>query len=157
MKRIALLAMSIALGSALQAQEQMGGHFIENWDLDGDGAVTLAEATERRGDIFLTFDADEDGVISAEEYTLFDEARAHDMEGIPQGGGHGGQPMKRAEQGLRREFNDNNGDGQVSHEEFVGNTPAWFAQIDRNGDGTVDSADFGPGMGMGKGHGKTSN
>lgn len=145
MKRIAILAAAIALGTAAGAQQQYGGHFIENWDADGDGQVTLAEATERRGDIFLTFDADEDGFISAEEYVYFDEARANDMEGIERGPGHGGQPMKRAEVGMQLAFNDVDGDGKVSRDEFLGKTPEWFAMIDRTGDGVVNDGDFGRG------------
>ncbi|SFL62012.1 hypothetical protein [Shimia aestuarii] len=68
------LFISVVLISATLANAEPGGpgaHFVENWDLNGDGHVTLAEATERRADIFLTFDADENGVLDAEEHDLF--------------------------------------------------------------------------------------
>lgn len=34
----------------------------------------LSEAPERRGDVFLTFDATENGILTTEEHDLFDEA-----------------------------------------------------------------------------------
>lgn len=123
----------------LPALAQPGAHFVENWDLDEDGQVTLAEATERRSDIFLSFDADDNGTIDAEEYKMFDEARAADMEGQ---GNHANSPMKNAEAGMHLTYNDVDGDGAVSREEFLGRAPDWFADMDHNGDGVITVADF---------------
>lgn len=153
MKRILLLTVAIALGSAAAYAQQgnPGAHFLENWDTNEDGQVTLAEATERRGDIFLTFDEDDNGVLSASGYATFDEARANDHANLEQGGqgrgagqGQGGVQI-RAEQGLTLEFNDINGDGQVSRDEFMARTADWFATMDRNGDGIITTAGFGRG------------
>lgn len=67
MKTFLTAGAALALTSAMAlAAGVPGEHFVENWDLDGDGIVTLAEAQERRGDVFTTFDADEDGKLSAE-------------------------------------------------------------------------------------------
>lgn len=150
MKRILLLTAAIALGTAAYAQQgNPGGHFIENWDTNEDGQVTLIEATERRSDIFLTFDEDDDGFLSSSDYAMFDEARANDRasmkeagqgQGRGQGHGQGGEG-----QGMTMDFNDVNGDGQVSRDEFMARTEDWYAQMDRNGDGTVTTADFGRG------------
>ena len=126
---------------AALAQETPGSHFIENWDLDGNGSVSSEEITERRGDIFVMFDQDENGMLSGEEYVLFDETRAADMENNAGGHGKGGGRMQ---EGLTLAFNDINTEGNVSKEEFVSNSAAWVAQIDRNGDGMITSADFGP-------------
>ena len=115
-----------------------GSHFIENWDLDGDGQVTLAEAQERRGDVFYSFDADEDGYIDGEEYKFFDQARKNDMEGQ---GGHGNGAMKNAEGGMHLAYNDTDGDGRVSQAEFSDRTATWVTQMDRIGDGVIRSAD----------------
>ena len=151
MKRILLLTAAIALGSTAYAQQgNPGGHFIENWDMDEDGQVTLAEATERRGDIFTTFDENDDGFLSESDYAMFDEARANDHATMQQGGqghgqGRGGQDHEG--QGMMMEFNDINGDGQVSREEFMARTPSWYATMDRNGDGTITTDDFGRGRG----------
>ncbi|WP_137703048.1 EF-hand domain-containing protein [Marimonas lutisalis] len=137
-------ALALTATLALAQQGTPGAHFIDAWDLDGDGQVSLAEATERRGDVFAAFDADEDGVLSPEEHDLFDEARANDMRdhGI---GGSGGGPGNRHNPAncMLREVTDADGDGQVTREEFMQAVPAWYAVIDRNGDGTVTAQDFG--------------
>lgn len=147
MKRILLLSAAIALGTAAIAQQgNPGGHFIENWDMNEDGQVTLVEATERRGDIFITFDEDDDGFLSASDYAMFDEARANDHANDGQGQGRGrGHGQDREGQGMTMDFNDVNGDGQVSRDEFMARTKDWYAQMDRNGDGTITTADFGRG------------
>ncbi len=121
-----------------------GAHFVENWDLDGDGKVTLAEATERRGDVFFTFDADGDGVLNGEEHDLFDEARAMDMaeNGVGGGKGHGSGGRNPAN-GMLRAHTDADKDGLVTREEFLAAVPAWVEMMDRDGDGVVTTADFG--------------
>ncbi len=141
---------SITLGAALIlatvgsciAAEGPGAHFIENWDLNGDGAVTAEEARERRGNVFASFDANDDGFLDAEEYVLFDEARAQDQaENEPKGLGKG---ARNPANGMRLEVNDTDGDGKVSEAEFLDNSASWIEMIDRNGDGVVTVADFGP-------------
>lgn len=141
---------SITLGAALIlatvgsciAAEGPGAHFIENWDLNGDGAVTAEEARERRGNVFASFDANDDGFLDAEEYVLFDEARAQDQaENEPKGMGKG---ARNPANGMRLEVNDTDGDGKVSEAEFLDNAASWIEMIDRNGDGVVTVADFGP-------------
>ncbi|MBO6858248.1 EF-hand domain-containing protein [Roseibium sp.] len=141
---------SITLGAALIlatvgsciAAEGPGAHFIENWDLNGDGAVTAEEARERRGNVFASFDANDDGFLDAEEYVLFDEARAQDQaENEPKGMGKG---ARNPANGMRLEVNDTDGDGKVSEVEFLDNAASWIKMIDRNGDGIVTVADFGP-------------
>ena len=142
MTKLTVIAMCAALiPLAALAQETPGSHFIENWDLDGNGSVSSEKITERRGDIFFMFDQDEDGMLSAEEYVLFDETRAADMENNAGDHGNGGGRMQ---EGLTLIFNDIDTDGRVSKEEFLSNSAAWVAQIDRNGDGMITSADFGP-------------
>ncbi|NDW53131.1 EF-hand domain-containing protein [Aliiroseovarius sp. PrR006] len=146
------------------AQNQPGAHFIEMWDLDENGSVSIEEARERRGDIFHTFDADDDGVLSAEDYVLFDEAREADMKehGIGQGGGQGqgkgqgqgqgkgqgkgkrqGMGEHSAAMSMTRENADLDGDGQVTREEFLAGVDLWFPKQDRNGDGVISQEDFG--------------
>jgi hypothetical protein len=140
MKRTALtLALSLLAAPACAQTQQPGGHFIENWDLDGDGAVSLDEITTRRGDVFLTFDADENGALDAGEYGYFDEARANDME---DNAGHG-NGLRRASEGMTLQFNDTDGNGEVSRDEFLSHSGDWLDMLDRNGDGSVTPADFG--------------
>ena len=142
MKKYTLMAAFVALAVPAIAQtQQPGAHFIENWDVDQSGTVGLEDITSRRGDVFLSFDADENGSLDAEEYVYFDEARAYDMEA---NGGHGnGTGMQRAQEGMTLAFNDLDGSGDVSREEFLARSADWLALLDRNGDNEVSSADFG--------------
>ncbi|MFT7596366.1 MAG: Ca2+-binding EF-hand superfamily protein [Paracoccaceae bacterium] len=127
--------------SAYAQQGQPGAHFIENWDMNGDSQVTLAEAQEKRGDLFYMFDSDENGLLNASEYDLFDETRRTDMD--TNAGGHKKGAMKGVDKAMMREFNDVNGDGQVSRDEFVSRATDWFTMMDRSGDGVVTTDDFG--------------
>ena len=74
MNRVLRLATILALsGAALPALAQQapdpavvpGQAFLAQWDLDGDGQVTLAEARSHRADIFSMFDSDGDGAADS--------------------------------------------------------------------------------------------
>lgn len=135
-----------------------GENFVANWDQDGGGPVTLAEATVKREPIFAAFDADDDGFLSDEEFALLDEMRANNQAaagpGIGQGSGKAqgkgiglgmGSGFAGQGSGLQCDFNDTDGDGRVNLGEFLGRTADWFAAMDRDGDGVVGVADFGRG------------
>jgi hypothetical protein len=142
MKKLSTYVVVICLIPTLSfAEDTLDSHFIENWDLNNNGSVLLEEITERRGDVFFMFDQDENEVITAEEYALFDETRAADMENNAGGHGQGGGRMQ---EGLTLAFNDRNANGEVSKAEFSTNSAAWFTQIDGDGDGMITTADFGP-------------
>ena len=79
--------------------------------------------------------------LTIQEYVLFDETRAADMENNAAGHGNGGGHMQ---QGLILEFNDIDADGEVSKEEFISKSGAWMDRIDRDGDGVITAADFDP-------------
>ena len=132
----------LTAGTAAFAQQgQPGAHFIENWDMNEDGHVSLADAEQKRGEIFVMFDQDEDGLLNSSEYDLFDETRQADMD--ENGGGHKNGAMGNVDSAMMREFNDVNGDGMVSRDEFVSKAAAWFKMMDRTGDGIVTTDDFG--------------
>ncbi|MBD3764942.1 MAG: EF-hand domain-containing protein [Rhodobacterales bacterium] len=137
---LTVLALILEAAPALAQQGTPGAHFLENWDTDGDGRVTLAEAEARRGDVFAAFDADEDGALRGEEYDLFDQARAQDQQGQGHGAGYAA-----ADQCMERAFNDKDGGGAVSRDEFLAGTAGWLQLMDRDGDGVITTADFGRG------------
>lgn len=138
LKAAAALGLGLAAAAASAAP---GDHFILNWDLDGDGIVTLTELETRRGDVFYSFDADGNDQLDAEEYVFFDEARANDMANEP---GHGqGGGMQAADEGMTLAFNDSDGDGAVSRAEFVAKAAEWLVLMDRDASGDITSADFG--------------
>ncbi|MBY6113046.1 EF-hand domain-containing protein [Mameliella alba] len=151
MIRYLAFALTLTAVPALAQQGQPGAHFIEMWDLDGDGKVSVEEAAARRADVFAAFDSNEDGFLDAEEYVLFDDAREADM---AENGGHGKGAMMRAADGMLLERNDADEDGRVSLAEFVDGAKAWITRMDRDEDGAVTTADFGRGMGQGQGMGK---
>lgn len=138
---IALPIFALLFPVTAAAQGTPGSHFIQNWDLDENGAVSLEEIIERRGDVFFMFDQDENGRLDATEYVLFDETRAADMANNAAGHGKGGHRMQ---EGLTLAFNDSNADGEVSKEEFIARSGDWVAQVDSDGDGAITAADFGP-------------
>ncbi|MDP2064228.1 MAG: hypothetical protein Q8J98_14130 [Phaeovulum sp.] len=102
MKRFVTLTAIVALASGMAfAQDATtavftpGQDFMLNWDLDGDGQVTLAEATERRESIFYMFDLDGNGMYSADELIGIDEHKALEAE-LGRGVGQGRNGQARA-------------------------------------------------------------
>jgi hypothetical protein len=136
-------AFTLSAGFAVAQQGTPGAHFIEQWDMDGDGQVTLAEASEKRGEVFVMFDQSEDGVMDAAEWEAI---AAHLAEEAGGGGNHGGVgqgPGKLIHDAMTPAFNDTDGNGTVTKDEFTAATEGLFTAIDRNGDGVMTSADFG--------------
>lgn len=134
-----ILATLLLLAAPALAQTTPGGQFLQAWDLDGNGTATLAELQQMRGNVFTTFDANEDGILDATEYVAFDEARAADVsnyDGLQQA------QMQKVADGMTLSHSDRNGDGHVDRAEFVAGAQDWFAALDRNSDGGITSADF---------------
>lgn len=124
-------------------------HFMEQWDANGDGAVTLAEAQAKRGEVFYMFDQTEDKTLDAAEWALVAEHMAAEMDakaggshGQGRGQGQGKGPGAVMHQAMTPGFNDADGDGVVTETEFLAATDRLFAGLDRNGDGQATAADF---------------
>lgn len=146
MTRLALIALAIALGTgaAMAQQGNPGANFITQWDADGDGIVSFEEVQTRRGDLFTTFDANEDGQLSAEEFLVIDETRVANQAAMQEQAG-GGMGRGRMDQEPDRALIDTNADGLVSRDEFLAATTLWMSMRDRNGDGVITVQDFGRG------------
>jgi Ca2+-binding EF-hand superfamily protein len=158
MKRYALVSVLCLTASAALAQmgEPMA-KFIEQWNADGDGQVTLAEGHEKRAAVFDMFDQSADGVLDAAEWALVDEhvmlelgpgpgAGMGNGQGMGQGKGQGKNgPGAAIHDSLTPAYNDANADGRVTREEFVAATDRLFQLLDRTGDGIITKDDFGPG------------
>ncbi|MEX5728301.1 hypothetical protein Ga0609869_001654 [Rhodovulum iodosum] len=137
------LILGLAFAAPALAQQGVPGErFLEVWDLDQSGEVTLEEMKTQRGTVFSMFDTNEDDILDAEEYSYFDEARAND---VGAQAAAGGRKLQRLANGLSLAANDADGDGQVTRAEFIAGTEGWRDRADRNGDGVLSAADFGPG------------
>ncbi|WP_316858120.1 hypothetical protein [uncultured Cohaesibacter sp.] len=154
----------VANGVGLLGQPRGGNRtgepvFVDSWDENEDGIVSLAEAQERRGDYFDSLDDNEDGILVAAEFTEF----LNNQRMAPEDATNG----QRGLSGMSLAFNDINKDGKVEKAEFIKQTQLWLNGMDRNGDGQVSDADFGPrqaqmngnrgygqGRGMGRGNGR---
>ena len=160
---LAMMLLAVpALG--LAQADAPAAHFMEQWDADADGQVTLAEAQTKRGEVFYMFDQDGDKALNAAEWALVAEHMQAEMDakaetqpgtgagngagqgaGKGMGGGQGGRgPGQAIHAAMTPEFNDADGDGRVSEAEFLAATDRLFAALDRNADGAVSQADFAP-------------
>ncbi|MDM7931431.1 EF-hand domain-containing protein [Tabrizicola sp.] len=141
---LAALTLSLGLGGAASAQQgNPGQHFLDQWDADSDSRVTAIEVVAKRSEVFSMFDQDDDKTLSVAEWGLVAEHMA-----LEQGQGMGGHGMNRAAPGqavheaMTPAFNDADGDGIVTMEEFDTASVKLFPLMDANGDGAVTIADF---------------
>jgi len=141
MKRYLIPAVLVltATATAALAQTTPGDQFMQSWDLDGNGAATLEELREMRGNVFAAFDADQNDILDAEEYVYFDEARANDVANYE---AEQRDQMQAVADGMSLTASDTDGDGVVGREEFLAGTDGWFADLDKNGDGGIMLVDF---------------
>ncbi|MGC9417835.1 MAG: EF-hand domain-containing protein [Rhodovulum sp.] len=140
MPRLPALALALAvLAGPASAQDTAGAFFMQVWDLNHDGAVTLAELERMRGNVFGRFDVNEDGALDAEEYAPFDAARRDEAEGFS---GAEVERMTRIADGLSLARNDADADGRVTAEEFRAGAADWLAALDADGSGDIGPADF---------------
>ena len=82
--RTTFLAAAVAFGATFAHAQEDSPKIFDEWDADKDGTISLAEVETRRGDIFASFDADDDGFLVADETRLMDEMRDNqhkDMQG----------------------------------------------------------------------------
>ncbi|MGE0596115.1 MAG: EF-hand domain-containing protein [Hyphomonadaceae bacterium] len=115
---VGALAVMTSMAAAASAQEFEFGVL----DANGDGALTMMEAQNGRASAFARLDANRDGYIDADERAAFAE--------------------RVAARGQRRAMNaDENGDGLISHGEFMDRPYRAFEHLDRNNDGVLSEAE----------------
>lgn len=139
MTRFPTFFAAVFVASAAVAQTTPGDQFMQSWDLNGDGTATVEELREMRGNVFLTFDANEDGYLDAEEYVLFDEARQNDVNNYE---ADQRVQMQAVADGMNLSNSDTDADGRVALDEFLAGADGWFAALDKNKDGGITLADF---------------
>lgn len=157
MTRTTLLALALATTlPGLAAATTPGAHFLQNWDQNGDGLVTLDEARTKRNDIFTSFDADEDGLLSATEFAALDQMRAEDQAqmreemakdmgshmGGHMGGHMAGQMGQGHGKGHGKGMGQGQGQGQGQGMGMPGEAGMMRAFNDTNSDGAVSRQEF---------------
>ncbi|NDR55890.1 EF-hand domain-containing protein [Aliiruegeria sabulilitoris] len=96
---------------------------LDAYDTDADGSLSQDEILGARAEQLKTFDADQDGTLSIDEYeALWLDAMRERM-------------VDRFQQ------HDDDGDGQVTVEEFNEDFQRFIERRDRNGDGVLNSDD----------------
>jgi Ca2+-binding EF-hand superfamily protein len=85
------------------------------------------------------FDTNEDDLLDAEEYVMFDEAREANRAAF---GSKFGTITKDGTFGMTMKFNDRDKDGVVSLQEFKSVADGWIQFMDRNADGVITCEDF---------------
>lgn len=129
MKRKILLAFVVGLLAAPHAwaADEAGASFMERWDINNDGEVSVEEAEKRRQALFAKLDANKDGYLDSNEFLAA-----------------GQEQSEPAETTILRglDLNDINGDGKVSAGEFMANSGSWVDMMDGNNDGVVTIEEF---------------
>lgn len=147
----ALICAPVIASASGNGTGQPGAQFLIEWDRSGTGSVSLGDMQTRRAEIFEMFDLNGDGVIDADEAANMAQtvagkeenkgrADAKPGKGQAQGGMGPGRVIHDA---MSFAFNDSNGDGVITKDEFVAATVQVFAALDRNRDGALTMADFG--------------
>jgi Ca2+-binding EF-hand superfamily protein len=119
------VALTMTIGISMTAAHDGSSDFIERFDQNGDGVITIEEFTgpERH---FDRLDSNGDGAIDGDE--------------TPQGPPHGPPPSPEE---MLAEF-DEDGDGLLSLSEFPG-PDDHFELMDSDGDGAISSEELADG------------
>jgi hypothetical protein len=123
-----ILSLTAAGCATAQMRGANRGQFLDNADANQDGVITREEFQQARLTAFDKIDRNHDGFLDSEDAPKF-RRRAN--------GGSGGERL----QALKEEL-DQDGDGRVSREEFANGPMLAFDKADANHDGKLDSAEI---------------
>jgi len=137
--KILLTAALVVTATGAFAQDVSEKQFMRRVDRNKDGQVTLAEYQRYRNIVFKAADTDRNNVLSADELT---KRRDFVAQSMVNNGNLDAVRTNRYTTNGSLSYNDANGDGVISYDEWVGSVPAWFAKADRNGDNVLTAADF---------------
>lgn len=145
-------SLALALGPGGGPGHSGGQRGVFQFDENGDGQLTREEVASVRGDRFSMMDADEDGVLSQEEFEAGARAlmEAWVLERFRAADSNGDGVVSEAEvlesledramprMGRRFGWLDGDGDGSVTESEFTNIGDRMFQRWDREGDGVID-------------------
>ena len=129
---------------------------MTKFDTNQDGQITLDEVQSVRAEHFGQMDADGNSLVSAEELESFkakmreqyQNDATQNRRGRGQRGGKGGK-CDGSGRGNRLQGLDNDGDGQISRNEFINNVPI-FNRFDANNDGILTQEELSQKRGRGR-------
>jgi Ca2+-binding EF-hand superfamily protein len=110
--------------------------FVEEYDLNHDGAVSKEEFAQERDRRFAVTDVDHDGAVTREEYSNEYRGRLAQKKLDPE---KVERQMKQTE--VRFNAIDSNKDGKISPAEFAHSGWSMFTHHDYTKDGTVSAKD----------------
>lgn len=110
---------------------------IAQIDADGDGRISGAELMDWRETVFAAMDADGDETLTRAEYMAVQLGRGADAD-------RRGPRYEQMQAAKAAEFDamDQDGDGRISHDQFIDAAAAAFIAADADGDGALSGAEF---------------
>ena len=109
------------------------GDVFDRMDKNGDGKISQDEAEANAMSRFKEIDANGDGVVNDKDIDARVDAMKEENPDVPD------QRFQRQKQVLKAQFKrlDENGDGELSADEYKQSALSRHENLDQNGDGTV--------------------
>ena len=141
MKKKFFIGAAIALSVPAIAIAQPGGERGMRADTNGDGLIQMSEIEAQAQQRFARLDLDGNGAITRAEATEAREKMQAMMAERRAGSEGKRRSMRGGAEGAMFERADANGDGQVTFAEFSTPMMERFATHDANGDGAIDASE----------------